>query len=88
VNEGDTRPTDVRVKRRFSGRAKTPLQRFLRLLQLGNQQRLLAKRGRLAASAVLAPAAWAQDAVRKIPAPHGEVIIANDHQQKSYDTIH
>ena len=46
---------------------------------------------RLALAALLALAAtpaFAQDTVRKIPAPHGEVIIANARQQQSYDTIH
>ena len=46
---------------------------------------------RLALAALLALAAtpaFAQDTVRKIPAPHGEVIIANARQQQSYDAIH
>lgn len=46
---------------------------------------------RLALAALLAltaAPALAQDVVRKIPAPHGEVIIANARQQQSYDTIH
>jgi enamine deaminase RidA (YjgF/YER057c/UK114 family) len=42
----------------------------------------------LTAAPAFAPQAFAQDVVRKIPAPHGEVIIANARQQQSYDAIH
>lgn len=45
---------------------------------------------RLALAALLAltaAPALAQDVVKKIPAPHGEVIIANARQQQSYDNI-
>lgn len=46
---------------------------------------------RLALAALLglaATPAFAQDVAKRIPAPHGEVIIANARQQQSYDTIH
>ena len=42
----------------------------------------------LSATPAFASVAFAQDVVRKIPAPHGEVIIANARQQQSYDAIH
>lgn len=41
----------------------------------------------LALSTAAASPAFAQDTPKKIPAPHGEVIIATARQQQSYDSI-